>query len=178
MFPVKGRIPIRFHPLFLAGLLIFAGGKGAEKGPALFRVIERGTDAAFGDAGPAVAFVTGRAGFSSFYAALHMNRVPAPDPPAIDFGADACVYISFGRQRTGGYSMEVLDARVSRGVLVIKAQLLRPLPGSFLTQAITEPYVLLVIPAENETGGVYSRVELRNEKGEPLASMALRGETR
>ena len=74
----------------------------------------------------AVAFVTGQARFLSFYAALHMNRVPAPDPPEVDFGADACVYIAFGGQRTRGYS----------------------------------------------------RVELRDMKGEPLASMALRGETR
>ena len=178
MFPLNGRISIWCNPLLLAGLLVFAGGKGAEMHPAFFRVIERGADAAFGDVGPAVAFVTGQARFLSFYAALHMNRVPAPDLPEVDFGADALVYISFGRQRTGGYSIEVLDARVSRGVLVIQAQLLRPLPESFLTQAITKPYVLLVVPTENETGGGYSRVELRDEKGEPLASMALRGETR
>ena len=178
MFPLNGRISIWCNPLLLAGLLIFAGGKGAEEHPALFRIIERGADAAFGDAGPAVAFATGQAGFSSFYTALHINRVPAPDPPEVDFDAEACVYISFGRQRTGGYSIEVLDVRVSRGALVIQAHLLRPLPGSFSTQAITEPYVLLVVATKYETGGGYSRVELRDEKGEPLASMALRGETR
>jgi hypothetical protein len=174
MFPLNGRIPIRFHPLLLAGLLIFTGGKEAEKGPALFRVVELGADAAFGDTGPAVALITGQAGFSSFYAALHANREPAPDPPAVDFGAEACVYISFGRQRTAGYSIDHLDVRVSHGVLVIRAQLLKPPRGSFLTQAITEPYVLLAVPAENETGGGYSRVELRDDKGEPLASTALR----
>jgi len=86
-----------------------------------------------------------------------------PSPPEVDFTENAILFISYGEQKTAGYSINVRSVFKRNGTLIVKAVLISPPPDVFTAQVITNPYVLLTVPA-----GDYSRVELRNDIGEVL----------
>jgi hypothetical protein len=139
-----------------------------------YEVVEQGNDSAFADKGPVLDFIPDEDRFGDFYAALHINRIPITAPPPVDFGSSFVFYVSSGRKMTGGYSIKVIGVRTWRRTLVIKAHLLKPLPDSYLTQMITNPYVLLSVPRPGTSGLKYDRVELHDWTGDTLFTLRFR----
>lgn len=68
-------------------------------------------------------------------------------PPAIDFQEYAVIAVFMGERRTGGYSIIVEQAAREDGQLVIDVVMRTPGADCFTTQALTQPYHLVVIPA-------------------------------
>jgi hypothetical protein len=146
-----------------------AGGKPGMERASTYTVLEAGTDAAFSERGPSLMLFTEEDEFDRFYAGLHVNRIPVPEPPAVDFNANVVAYISYGRKNTGGYSIDVLGVFVERDNLFIKTKLQQPLPDSFQIQVLTHPYAMLSIER-----GDFKSVNLIDERGERLDSKSVR----
>jgi hypothetical protein len=160
--------------VLLIGAAVFPGAtrRGPKSVP--FEVIERGNDSAFADEGPVLDLLPDEEKYDAFYAALHMNKIPAKAPPPVDFGSKFVLYVSYGRKQTGGYAIRVINVRTLRRSLVVKAQLKKPLPDGYLTRMITNPYVLLSVPGAGTAGVRYDRVELRDLTGDLLFTLTFR----
>jgi hypothetical protein len=68
-------------------------------------------------------------------------------PPAIDFDEYAVVAAFMGERRTGGHSILVESASLVDSRLVVDIVMRVPGEDCFTTQALTQPYHLVVIPA-------------------------------
>ncbi|MGV3617835.1 MAG: protease complex subunit PrcB family protein [Fimbriimonas sp.] len=76
-----------------------------------------------------------------------LSRRPAEQAPGgVDWLKYRLVAVHLGERRTGGYGVKVL--RVDRnGVYgIIRAVEETPVPGSFVTQAVTSPYTIIRVP--------------------------------
>lgn len=56
--------------------------------------------------------------------------------------------VFWGEKATGGYTVEVLDARIRNGRLVVRTDLKPPPPDAMVGQALTYPYAAAVIRGE------------------------------
>lgn len=67
--------------------------------------------------------------------------------PAIDFGAQSVIAAWLGQRPTGGYSIEV--ERVVRDGDTLHVELVEhaPGPGCMTTQALTQPFHIVAVPA-------------------------------
>ena len=153
----------------LAALYFTAsGGKPSMEHTLSYTVLETGKDAAFSERKPSLLLFTEEGNFDRFCASLHINQVPVPVPPAVDFNENVVAFISYGQKNTGGYSIDVLRVFTARDTLFIKAQGRQPLPDSFQIQVLTHPYAMLSI-----TRGDFKSVDLIDERGERLDSKSL-----
>lgn len=64
---------------------------------------------------------------------------------AIDWKKQMLIVIAGGTQRTGGYSVEAKSLEVKDGKLVVHWKLNTPAPGSFVTQAFTNPAQTILV---------------------------------
>jgi hypothetical protein len=103
--------------------------------------------------------------YKLYYTRLHGQEVPKPHAPSVNFTRNRVLFISFGTQKTAGYSIELLDVYIRNDILVVKADLLSPFKDEFQAQMVTHPYMLILVPKAG-----YKRVELRTSKGQMLAS--------
>ncbi len=91
---------------------------------------------------------------------LHIDEVPKPQAPFVDFTKNRVLYISFGKYRTIGHSIKLINIYIKNNILIVKADFLSP-NAVILDRETTHYYLLIQIPKEE-----YKRVELRNSKGE------------
>lgn len=85
---------------------------------------------------------------------------------------DGEVYIGIfsGKKNTGGYGIKVLHAEDVEGKTVVTVEETRPKPSTYVTQAITYPYV--VIKMKDTVGSII----VRNTKGEEFKDISTAGE--
>lgn len=105
--------------------------------------------------------------YRSIYMGLHIDEVPKPQAPSVDFTKNRVLYISFGKHRTAGHSIKLLNIYIKNNILIVEADFLSP-STVFLDRMITHYYLLLQVPKEG-----YKRAELRNSKGELRGSEVL-----
>ena len=79
--------------------------------------------------------------FLDLWRRIHRNRIPAPEPPELDFGRVQVIAAILGERPTGGYAVAVRRI-CADGLVAISRQ--EPEPGRMLTQALTAPYHLVV----------------------------------
>ena len=68
------------------------------------------------------------------------------DAPAIDFTTHMVAAVGIGMRRTGGFSVHILGAEERDGVLYVRYRERAPRPDQFVTQALTAPYHVRVLP--------------------------------
>jgi hypothetical protein len=67
-------------------------------------------------------------------------------PGGIDWNRQKLVAVHLGQRRTGGYGIIVAGMRrTENGTVAVRAVERRPVPGSFVTQVITSPFVILKV---------------------------------
>ncbi len=54
--------------------------------------------------------------------------------------------IFLGEKNTGGYGAEIIGARVREGRLVIDYREISPAPDAMVTQALTSPWAVVILP--------------------------------
>jgi hypothetical protein len=92
---------------------------------------------------PAAGFIKGR----------DKQKQPAqpqtPAVPAVDFTSEGVLFISMGQRPTVGYSLSFVQGwlRLKSDILEVKVIWLEPPPGYRQAQMLTEPCMLLKIPA-------------------------------
>ncbi|HRH96854.1 MAG TPA: protease complex subunit PrcB family protein [Prosthecobacter sp.] len=94
-----------------------------------------------GDASFSTQVIKTQVGWSDFW-----ERMRLPAPQALDETKAMAVYIAVGERRTGGFVPEVISATEQDGKLVIVYTDGAPSPESFVTQVITHPWVIAIVP--------------------------------
>ena len=89
--------------------------------------------------------ITNRAGLDELLKKF-ANQQAVANLPVIDFGKQAVVFVSMGRQNTGGYGVDISGVDVKGDETLISVQRKRPKPGSMSVQTLTTPFVLGLIP--------------------------------
>jgi hypothetical protein len=75
------------------------------------------------------------------------------------------VTLFIGQRATGGFGVNLVDAKVDGNTLVLNVNLSAPKPGSFTTQVITSPYLSVL------ASGDFSQVRAIDQTGRTIASV-------
>lgn len=70
------------------------------------------------------------------------REMPRPLNPA----REMAVAIFLGERRTGGFSVDIIATRAQAGKLIVQFQEKTPAPDMMVTQALTAPWVVAVVP--------------------------------
>jgi hypothetical protein len=106
-----------------------------------FSVVAYGASSAH-EGGRSVELITDAAQWQRAWASIGGGR-PVPD---VNFGTRAVVVAYQGRQRTGGYSIEIAEIRRDGIVLAVTVRERRPASGDVTTQVFTSPFVAVSVP--------------------------------
>lgn len=149
-------------------LFLICSSKPAETGLVEYRIIDEGKNAAIEERSPNLIVFTDEQDFRNYYNQIHRTEIPRPETPSVDFEKYFVVFVSYGIQKTSGYSIEIRSIFTRKDNLVIKTVFITPPPESFQAQVITHPYILVKIRRDD-----YRFVQLMNAKGEVLDSKTL-----
>jgi hypothetical protein len=67
-------------------------------------------------------------------------------PRPLDLAREMAVAIFLGERRTGGYTVEIASAGARDGKWVVHYRELAPPPGGMVTQALTQPWAVAIVP--------------------------------
>jgi hypothetical protein len=151
--------------LLLFTTLFLIGSKTRSSRQVEFTVVEEGTQIKYKPEGPNLEIFLDKKKFESFHNNIHRIRIPQPEPPSVDFNNGLVIFISYGDQKSSGYSIDVRSVTERRDTIVIKSLLITPPEDSFQALAMTHPYVFLHTEKDN-----YKRVELTDLRGTILVS--------
>jgi hypothetical protein len=69
-----------------------------------------------------------------------------PVPQELDEAHEMAVFIAIGERPTGGFKPAVVSTKVSEDKFVVVYSEGKPSPDSFVTQALTYPWVIAIVP--------------------------------
>lgn len=69
-----------------------------------------------------------------------------PPPAEFDASREIAAALFLGRRRTGGYGITIESVRRRGAFMVVRFQEVRPAPDAMVTQALTSPYLVRLIP--------------------------------
>lgn len=122
-------------------LLLACACTVARGGPTEFRIAGSGAHAV-SEASAAASYVAhDEDAFRSLWAA-HVGQHQMPD---VDFSSASAVLLMAGQRPTGGWEIVPRAVRIEGEVLVVEAVVGGPPPGSFATQVLTHPWVVLEV---------------------------------
>ena len=75
------------------------------------------------------------------------NSLNKPVPQVLDEAKEMAVFIAIGERPTGGYKPAVISAQVIDHKMVVEYSDGKPSPDMFVTQVITHPWMIAIIPA-------------------------------
>jgi len=90
--------------------------------------------------------------YASFWKRLHADQSSVPDRPEVDFEDTVVVAIVLGQRPTGGHSVEIDEVRATDDGGEMRVTFTETVPGDgcLVTQALTSPYVLATVEAQDE----------------------------
>ncbi len=128
---------------FLATLLAACVTVGQAE-PVPFRTLAKGSFSGIQE--PKEELVKDKSKWEELWA-LHAKTIkPAPTPPEVDFSKEMVVFVTMGRQRTGGYKIEISRIETSQDTLKIYVTRTTPRPGGMAIQSLTAPFYIVAIP--------------------------------
>jgi hypothetical protein len=92
----------------------------------------------------------------------------------VDFKSQRLVYLHMGARRTGGYRLDLAGetADLVGKTLVIPVSWQEPGEDALVTQMLTHPCLLLVLPR-----GAYNRIEVVDQSGQTRLSTTIQSST-
>ncbi|MEO0469103.1 MAG: protease complex subunit PrcB family protein [Bacteroidota bacterium] len=90
--------------------------------------------------------ITNEAEWTRFWSAFGSNRIPPPEKPAVDFTDSQVGIALMGMRTSGGYRVSVKEMAQSGSTLDVKLLYESPGPNCAVTEALTYPFVLFVVP--------------------------------
>lgn len=90
--------------------------------------------------------------YASFWKRLHADRGSVPEPPSVDFEKRVVVAVVLGQRSNGGYGVRIDAVMASEKGGQMQVQFTETVPGGEcpVTQALTSPYVLATVEAQDE----------------------------
>lgn len=74
------------------------------------------------------------------------QQVERNPPRPLDPAGEMAVVVFLGERRTGGYSVEIVRVRAENQKLVVEYRETTPAPGLMVTQALTSPWAVAIVP--------------------------------
>jgi len=108
-----------------------------------FQTIDKGSQSGVRE--PLQTVVRGPAEWKTLWqkhASIKLNPHPAP---AVDFSKDIVAGVFLGEKLTGGFDVEIVRIDQTGPALVIEYREKSPLPGSIVTQALTQPFHIVKV---------------------------------
>ncbi|HUF34738.1 MAG TPA: protease complex subunit PrcB family protein [Gemmatimonadales bacterium] len=87
----------------------------------------------------------------------------AGQPPIVDFTREVVILAAAGERPTGGHEISVRRAAIENGRLVVEVLETSPGPNCMTTMALTQPAVLLALPATPAAGWDFLEREERRD---------------
>ncbi len=109
-------------------------------------IIHRWEDRRCGVTKPRQVLVDAPDVWADLWGELNATRLGAPPAPYIDFSKQVVVGVFLGLKPTGGHAVRILDVRWADNMLLVVAHATEPAPGTAVTQALTQPYSVVIIP--------------------------------
>jgi hypothetical protein len=83
----------------------------------------------------------------AFAALWKQHQVAGTAPfPSVDFKKHDVVAVFAGSKPTGGYTVEIGEVKRAKEAATVAVVLLKPGPGSMVTQAFTSPFAMRAVP--------------------------------
>lgn len=101
----------------------------------------------------------------------HASQLQAPPLPDVSFARETVVALFLGSKPTGGYGLQVENATLREGELMVDVRLIEPAEGAITTQALTSPWAMVRVLR----GGI-EVAWVREAGSERLLGAATRGE--
>lgn len=134
-----------FWPAGLLLALLSLGVAGAaDHGPIQVRSLAKGAFGGIQDARQEV--ITDPQTWEELWRTHAVHSTPPPKLPEVDFTQEMVIVATLGRQRTGGYAIEVAGVEVAGGELKIAIRRTSPPPGAMAIQALTAPFHFVAVP--------------------------------
>ena len=109
-----------------------------------FRSIARGGFSGIFEAKECV--VTNASEWAKFWTLHRPNARVETKMPEVDFTTEMVACVALGRQRTGGYSVEIVKAESNEGVIQIFVKRKTPRKGAIVTMALSAPFHFAALP--------------------------------
>jgi hypothetical protein len=137
----------------LCGVVVLVGCRPASAPVANDSTIKPATSAAItqwsgqhgGRETPGTEVVRTVAQWDAFWRNVREER-----PRKLDVAREMAVAIHLGRKRTGGFTAEIVRVHTQDGKRVIEYHEAAPQPGMMVTQELTTPWALGIIPRSDE----------------------------
>ncbi|TWI75387.1 protease stability complex PrcB-like protein [Desulfobotulus alkaliphilus] len=150
---------------FLVSLVLYGciSGKKSMGGTPVAEILYHGSDCGFRSDAPFGLWIGGASDFSRLEAdgslLCETVRQRLED---VDFNRGGVLLLGMGMQKTGGYGIRLAstDLEFSGDTAIVRLRLIRPSPGSRVTQALTWPCILIGIPH-----GEYRHVQAMDDAG-------------
>jgi hypothetical protein len=96
------------------------------------------------------------------WAEVMQNVASMPQLPRIDFAARSVVLVAMGERPSGGYGLELTAAEAIERGLRLRIDEVSPGPKCITTQALTQPVLVLSVPARGDVLEVESDSVVRD----------------
>jgi hypothetical protein len=113
-----------------------------------FRVLDAGANAANADTRKNAAAYS-KDSLAQLWSIVYGSDAPAP--PQIDFSKEYVIGVFAGQQSTGGYSIAVASVTDTGNTRSVAATITKPGKNCFTTEALTNPYQIVVVPLSDAT---------------------------
>jgi hypothetical protein len=94
--------------------------------------------------------VRNEADWLKLWSELNASANPTATLPSIDFEKEMVVGAFLGMKSTGGYSVSITKVLETEKCLEVYVSLHKPSPGAMVTQALTQPYHIVKLPATSK----------------------------
>jgi len=137
-------VMLKVLSVFLLGLTVVACAAVDVDRAFPIRNVAKGAFSGIADAKQEV--IKNRAGWEKLWSQHSVNKRGENKIPEIDFTKEMVIFVAMGRQRTGGYSIEVANVEVVDQKLKISFKRKSPPPGAMATMALTAPFHIVAVP--------------------------------
>jgi PrcB C-terminal len=86
-----------------------------------------------------------QAEWERLWAQVHAVQVPPPAAPKIDWSREMVLAVFMGERNSGGYRVAIRGVKPGEKEIVVEVEEAGPPPGAITTEALTQPYQLVVV---------------------------------
>jgi anti-sigma factor RsiW len=123
--------------------------KSVANKPEAATMIARRWDGAYcGVVKPSLVAAVDGASWKRLWQLLHANIVEKTAEPDLDFEKQAAIAVFMGTKTTGGFATRIVEVRRDGDALRVIVRETGPQPGQMVTESLTQPYSVVVVPRE------------------------------
>ena len=145
--------------LFLIALLSLFACKSQQSGAGTdgsMEFIKVSEGSSCGVEEPSNQLITTADEWRTLWKSVGSNRMPAPPVPEVNFEENYLVASFLGNRNNGGYSVSVTDMSLNNGTLSVSVLETKPGTNCFVTDAITQPYIIVSVAKNGVKEAIFS----------------------